>query len=68
MRTILNYSNYDPAINAVFSIFTYQDLWWTSTTAAHDSTRAWYYYFEDGQQGYSAKETGNMYARCVTGP
>lgn len=67
LGSIVNYSN-DPPINATFFPNTQKSYWWTSTTAAHDSTRAWSFYFADGQTGYNSKTSLTGNARCVTGP
>ena len=68
LGSIVNYSN-DPPINATFSLSNAQKyVWWSSTTAAHDSTYAWSFYFADGQTGYYSKTGPIGYARCVTGP
>ncbi|MEM7182995.1 MAG: DUF1566 domain-containing protein, partial [Spirochaetota bacterium] len=67
LRTILDFNNYNPAINSsYFPGSTTSNDQWSSTENALSSSNAWYVKFNFGAGGTSVKS--NTYAvRCVSG-
>lgn len=69
LRSLLDYSTFNPAINKVFAATTSQwgGNYWTSTTSINDPAYAWPIGFGDGPWGiYGDKSTG-YYVRVVRG-
>lgn len=65
LRSIVDRSRYDPAIDAVFTNVT-SDYYWSSTTGVSDSSYAWSVYFKYGDDGWYSKTDENP-VRCVRG-
>ena len=65
LRTIVDYDRYNLAVKKEFKNIDSQQ-YWSSTTLASDSSRAWIVYFKGGYDGWYNK-SGNNYAVCVRG-
>jgi len=63
LKSIIDYSRYDPAIDSIFQNAT-SGSYWTSTTYISDSSTAWIVYFYYGYDFWDHK-TDNYYIRCV---
>lgn len=66
LRTIVDKSRGNPAINTDFFPDTKSSSYWSSTTNANDTNRAWYIYFRDGLDNYYYKSYYG-YVRAVRG-
>ena len=64
LRSIANYSNYNPSIDETQFPNTRADGYWSSTTCAYSTSSAWYVDFNYGGDGYGTK-TGTRYVRAV---
>jgi len=64
LKTLVDYSQHNPAIDAQFEVI--PDYYWTRTTYADDTADAWVVGFDDGGDGWSTK-SGSDYVRCVRG-
>jgi hypothetical protein len=68
LKSLVDFSKYNPAINATYFPNTVSVYYWSATTYAGITTYAWGVYFGSGvANGYY--KTDNSYVRCVcTGP
>jgi len=68
LRTLIDFTRYDPAIDPVFG----EDTWgffWSNTTQAGNADHAWHVDFITGYIGWNFKTEWPNYVRCVrTGP
>ena len=64
LQTLVDYSNFNPAIYPVFRPHTVLSRYWSSTTWAHDTRGAWYVQFNGGGAYYDGKWSSN-YVRAV---
>jgi len=62
--SIVDYSQYNPAIDTAFFPDTKFSYYWAGTTNAINTDYAYDVYFSDGYMGSSSK-SGNGYVRCV---
>ena len=68
LETIVDDTRYNPAINTNYFIDTKSDWYWSGSTYASNSNRAWLVYFYSGYVYYCSKPTA-YYVRCVrSGP
>jgi hypothetical protein len=68
LRSIVSYIKLNsPTIDITFFPSTQSLGYWSSSTYAKSTSRAWNMNFYDGVVDYSLK-TGKNYVRCVTGP
>ena len=63
LLSIADYSRVNPSINPVF-VNTTSDYYWSSTTDAGRTARAWIVYFYYGYT-YGSYKTSTLYVRCV---
>ncbi len=63
LTSIVDDTTSNPAISSVF-VNTISNYYWSSTTNAGDTTRAWVVYFFNGLQ-YNNNKTNSFYVRCV---
>jgi hypothetical protein len=66
LRSLVDYSQYDPAINATYFPSTASSFYWSSTTFANYTYYAWGVPFNYGHDYYSYKKHSH-YARAVRG-
>ncbi len=66
LRSIVNYGNYGPAIDAAYFTDTDSSNYWSSTTYAGSKTHAWTVFFSSGHVNVRGK-SDNSYVRCVRG-
>lgn len=66
LRSLVDYSTYDPAVNTIFSPDTNSSNYWSSTTGADDTGRAWRINFNNGNDSCSSKSNDD-YVRAVRG-
>ena len=64
LRTIVDNTTYNPAIDTTYFPGTISFYYWSSSTNAYDTSTAWRVYFYDGYTLRSSKYI-NLYARCV---
>ncbi|MBT3488191.1 MAG: DUF1566 domain-containing protein, partial [Gammaproteobacteria bacterium] len=57
LRTIVDYSRYNPSINQGYFPNTKSSFYWSSSPSAHYSASAWYVNFNDGLDGRDGKST-----------
>ena len=65
LKSIVDDTKYNPAINSVFTNVT-SDGYWSATTTASDSSNAWSVTFYNGYDCWNSK-TYEDYIRCVRG-
>ncbi len=68
LLSIVDYNEYNHSINKdVFQNTSSYYYWsyWSSTTNADDTSRAWYVNFSGGRSYYYDGKTANNYVRCV---
>ena len=65
LRSIVDRSLFNPAIDPTFLSVT-SDYYWSSTTHAHYTDSAWYVYFWGGYS-YGGDKSYTSYVRCVRG-
>jgi len=63
LLSLVDYTKYNPGIDAVFNHTSSND-YWSSTTSAYYTSYAWIVYFRNGYTGYNDK-SGFYYVRCV---
>jgi hypothetical protein len=69
LKSIVDNNKYNPSINTAFFPLTELAGYWTSSTQADDTTRAWAVAFSDGSVISGGSKTGTGgYVRCVAGP
>jgi hypothetical protein len=66
LKSIADYSKYNPAINTVYFPGTASSNYWSSTTFVSYTGSAWYVVFYYGNTDHFSK-TSNYYVRCVSG-
>ncbi len=66
LRSLVDYSRYSPAIDPVFAATT-QLYYWSSTTHAADTSRAWLVGFDTGTELYGTGKSDSYYVRAVRG-
>ncbi|MGD9974380.1 MAG: DUF1566 domain-containing protein [Desulfatirhabdiaceae bacterium] len=66
LRSLVDYSRYNPAINTTYFPDTAASWYWSSTTYAYNTNYAWYVYFDYGYDG-SHNKYNNNYVRAVRG-
>jgi hypothetical protein len=66
LASIVNYGNYDTAINTDYFPNTVSELYWSSTTRASNTGNAWLVYFDNGAVPNDYK-TDEHYVRAVRG-
>ena len=64
LRTIVDNTTYNPAIDTTCFPGTISFYYWSSSTSAYDTSTAWRVYFYDGYTLRSSKYL-NLYAKCV---
>ena len=64
LASIVNYQNYNPAINTIYFPNTPNSTYWSSTTYVPNSPYAWYVMFDTGNVGNTIK-TDPLNVRCV---
>jgi len=67
LQSIVDYSQSAPTINTTFFPDTVMSYYWSSTTHAYDTTRAWSVYLSDGYVGFGYSVGGSYYVRAVRG-
>lgn len=67
LKTIVNTTKYNPAIDVAFFPSTASGRYWTSTTFAPNASDAWFINFSDGLLTAYNKNS-IYYVRCVSGP
>ena len=65
LKTLTDFSKFNPAINEIFVNIT-SNRYWSSTTYANDTDAAWVVYFYSGHTNNNYK-TYSHYVRCVRG-
>ena len=65
LKSIIDDTKSNPAINSVFTNVT-SDFYWSATTVASNSSNAWNVNFNDGYDYWYSK-AGGLYIRCVRG-
>ena len=65
LKSIVDYTKYNPAINSVFTNVTF-NFYWSATTTVSDSSLAWDVYFSYGYD-YCYSKTNEDSIRCVRG-
>jgi hypothetical protein len=66
LRSLVDYSLYGPAINATYFPNAAASWYWSSTTDAGSTSRAWGVYFSNGYARNDSKDANN-YVRAVRG-
>jgi hypothetical protein len=66
LRSLVDYSRFDPAINTTYFPDTAALIYWSSTTHAEYTDYAWYMDFYDGYDNYDSKSS-DYYVRAVRG-
>ncbi|MCK5916065.1 MAG: DUF1566 domain-containing protein, partial [Deltaproteobacteria bacterium] len=66
LLSITDYTRLNPAIDDTVFIHTALSKYWSSTTYAHSSKKAWFMTFTVGARGYMDKSS-EFYVRCVRG-
>ncbi|MBT5687848.1 MAG: DUF1566 domain-containing protein, partial [Gammaproteobacteria bacterium] len=66
LRTIVDYSRYNPSINQGYFPNTKSSSYWSSSPHADNSTYAWYVNFYSGYDSRSFKDS-YVYVRLVRG-
>ena len=66
LKSIVDNTKYDPAINTTYFPNTNSSYYWSSTTSAGVSSYAWFVFFYDGYVSYGNKSK-YYYVRCVRG-
>jgi len=64
LRSLVDYTRYNPAINTTYFPNTVSSRYWSSTTNAGDTDDAWDVDFRNGGDGWSYRSNGN-YVRAV---
>jgi hypothetical protein len=67
LRSLLDYSRYNPAINTTYFPGTVSSFYWSSTTVAYSTLNAWGVNFYYGWNVYPEKLNGPYYVRTVRG-
>ncbi len=68
LRSVVDYSKYDPAIDTDFFPGTESSGYWSSTTCVSKTPRAWLIDFSDGKDdGSSGDKSGGFHVRAVRG-
>lgn len=65
LQSIIAYGYYSPSINTTAFPWTKAYFYWSSTTAAFYTSRAWYVFFENGTVDDHFNKTNTFYVRCV---
>jgi hypothetical protein len=68
LQSIVNYGQYNAAINTTYFPDTVAGIYWSSTTCAEKTFRAWYVDFHYGSIYYDNKAAFSAYVRAVRGP
>ena len=63
LRSIVDYTRFNPAMNPTFQNVV-SSAYWSSTTDASGSSNAWYVSFYDGHDVWRGKSV-SVYVRCV---
>jgi len=66
LKSLVDYSAYNPAINTSYFPATVASSYWSSSTSVGNTTNAWYVGFYSGTD--SDGKTSSYYVRCVSGP
>ena len=66
LRSLADYNQYAPAINATYFPNTVSSFYWSSTTNAYYTSFAWGVYFDNGL-GYYTNKSSSYYVRAVRG-
>ncbi len=66
LKSIVDYSKYNPAIATQYIEIQTDDWYWTSSEYKNDSSHAWVVYFNNGNDNWGGK-SGKHYALCVRG-
>ncbi|MFH0994340.1 MAG: DUF1566 domain-containing protein [Pseudomonadota bacterium] len=64
VRSLVDFSRYDPSINITYFIETFSNFYWSSTTNSHITDFAWGVNFHDGYDGYG-KKSDYYFVRAV---
>jgi hypothetical protein len=67
LRSLVEYSIHDPAINTTFFPDTVSSFYWSSTTYPHDRDYAWGLNFSIGRGGTGGLKSSSYYVRAVRG-
>ena len=67
LRSLSDYSRYDPAIDPIFAATTQSSFYWSSTTSSHNTTGVWLVTFSHGGCSNDGYKYQNFYVRCVRG-
>jgi len=67
LQSIVDYSILNPSINTDYFPNTIASYYWTSTTYAGNTSRAWGVTFYDGHLYSYGSKTSNYYVRCMRG-
>ena len=65
LKSIVDDTKYNPAINSIFTNVT-SGIYWSSTTRVSSSSNAWYVYFYSGNDYWGSKGNERR-VRCVRG-
>jgi hypothetical protein len=65
LKSIVDYSVYNPAINTFFFPNTEAYDYWSSSTDVNNAVLAWYVFFYDGLVNVEDKTANYYYVRCV---
>ena len=67
LRSIVDYTKGNPAINTNCFPTTVSSYYWSSTTDTRQKSRAWHVYFKHGNDGWGGKSSLYFYVRAVRG-
>jgi hypothetical protein len=66
LRSLVDFSRYDPAIDPAFK-YVVSDSYWSSTSTYYWPDIANIIFFQDGSDGGNSKDYNYYYVRCVRG-
>jgi|GEM_PF-1304373 len=67
LKSILDYTHFNPAIDMSYFPNTVSSSYWSSTTNVYLTDGAWSQRFDDGSGAYTNGKSGSCYVRCVRG-
>ncbi len=67
LRSLVDYSQYKPALNSTYFPGTTESFYWSSTTYAGSTSNAWGVYFNFGYDHFDVNKSKYNYVRAVRG-